>query len=164
LEGGLDADDYGLIGAKKWRMRSARNTRAGLKCLSCQSGAIRVSIDRINPLSRHDIQLSLPDQMVRGGERYVLRYCARADRPRRICVGVAQAHEPWQDLGYYETIDLTVSWKTFQREFVASATDDCVHIIFDVGEDTAGVELDRVILTQSVPVAAQSGRVSGSRV
>ena len=164
LEGGQGADDYGLIDAKKWRLRSARNTRAGLKCLPGQTGAVRVFIEQINALCRHDIQLSLPDQMVKGGERYVLRFYARADRPRRICAGVAQAHPPWQDLGYYEAVDLNVSWKTFQREFVASTSDDCAHIIFDVGEDNAGVELDRVILTSSAPVAAQSGRPSGSRV
>jgi hypothetical protein len=163
-EGTQEANGYGLIEAKKWRLRAAPNTRAGLKCLPDPTGAVRVYLEQINPLVRYDIQLSLPDQKVKAGERYTLRFQARADRPRCICVGVTQAHDPWRDLGFYQTINLTASWSAFRRDFVASATDDRARIIFDVGEDTAGVELGRVILAPSAPVGAQSGGAPGSRI
>ena len=133
----------------KWRMRAARNTVAGLAVLPDDPGAVRVNIERVNPSVNYDVQASLQLGPVEMGQDYVLRFRARADRPRRIGIGVAQAHHPWEPLGYYENLQLSESWTEFRREFRASAADERARVLFDVGAAAIPVEIARVTFARA---------------
>ena len=56
------------------------------------------------------------------------------------------AHEPWANLGLYQTIELTSNWRRFQLDFTAIADDDDARIHVDAGNSDIAVELSSVTL------------------
>jgi len=107
---------------------------------------MRIAIDRCGTATPHDIQLNQSRLRVREGQRGAVTFQARADRARAISIGVAQASQPWKELGLYAQVDLTPDWQDFREEFTATGTADNARILFDLGGDGASVEIRSVRL------------------
>jgi hypothetical protein len=90
---------------------------------------------------------------VKGGQFYTLTFRAQADRPRRISVGVGQAHEPWGNLGLYQGVDLGPEERLYEFGFTAKADDANARVSFVLGGDTAAVQLGEVGLRPGGPRA-----------
>ncbi|MFN0178290.1 MAG: glycosyltransferase [Gemmatimonadales bacterium] len=128
-----------------WSLRAVEGGGARLEFPSGEPGSLRVAIER--PTARdYDIQLNLPRLRLQSGHRYAIGFAARADQPREASVGVAQGHEPWDGLGWYQRIELTPQWRRFEGEFVAPADEVNARIHFDVGDHPASVEVTSVEL------------------
>ena len=94
----------------------------------------------------HDIQLNEPRLKVRENQTYLVTFLARADRPRSLYVGCAQAYPPWSNLGSHHNIELTTEWRKYEEKFVAVADSENARLYFDVGESDSPVELEAVTL------------------
>lgn len=123
------------------RLRAEGGNVAALAFLTDQPDAVRVIIARINNGALFDVQLNVPCLAVESTESYILLFRARADQPRRIGIGVAQAHDPWMNLGWYEEIELSTEWHEFHREFMTLTDDNQTRIHFDMGASAIAVEL-----------------------
>ncbi len=130
----------------KWWLRVAGGSAAELGLSGDDPEAVRIAIQKVATKTASDIQLNLPRLRVEANGSYRVRFQARADRPRSITVGFAQAHEPWKGLGLYRKIELTSDWGNFQEDFVASANETNGRIHFDVGERETSVDLSSVAL------------------
>lgn len=96
-------------------------------------GVVRVEIKKANTQTGWHIQLNLAPLKVQSRQRYSVSFRARAGNPRNVFLGVARNHNPWTDVGLYRALLLTPEWSSFQEEFMASADDDNVRILFDIG-------------------------------
>ena len=132
---------------RKWRLRAAGDENvAGLEFSAERPDMVRVVIEKAATDARFDIQLNVPDLALIANRAYTLRFRGRADKPRSVIAGVAQAHDPWQGLGLYESVDLFPEWKEFEATFVAAADDDQARVHFDLGSRAVSVELSDLTL------------------
>lgn len=89
-------------------------------------------------------QYSCAGLKVKKGQFYTLTFTVSASAERRISVGVAQAHDPWNNLGF--SSNFTISPKESQQRFgfVATADDDNGRVSFSVGQAVGQVTLSNV--------------------
>lgn len=133
-------------GSPAWRLRSHGANVAGVTFPTGEPDRVRVSIMRVAAGVPHDVQLNLAPFDVAAELSYRLQFQARSGVSRKMSFGVAQAHEPWLGLGLYEEVDLSPEWRSFDREFTASASDDRTRVHFDLGGHDGTVELSNVRL------------------
>jgi carbohydrate binding protein with CBM4/9 domain len=110
---------------------------------------VRIVTTRVSTDATFDVQINVRTLPLAEGRSYSIRFQARADASRSICVGIAQGHDPWLNLGWYEEIELVPEWRYIQREFIATADEDRARVHFDVGGSPIAVELSELNL-QSV--------------
>jgi hypothetical protein len=130
-------------GLGKARLRVGGDNLAGLEFPSGET-AIRVAIARLVTDRTYDVQLNIPIGRLLANRSYQLHFRARADQPRTIVAGIAQAHDPWSGLGLYEEVELSSEWREFHHQFTANATDEEARIHFDLGSAAASVELSGI--------------------
>ena len=130
----------------KWQLRVTSGNQARLVFPPEDRDLIRVAISKAKTKDPWDIQLNQPTLAVKSRHSYGIVFRARADRPRAVNLGCAQAHDPWDGLGLYRTIELTAEWQAQSIEFVATADDQDARIHFDLGGDDASVELSSLTL------------------
>ena len=141
------ADGTSIPGAPgDWQLVLGPGSDAHLMPAPGERESVRVVIASVRKRNRWDIQLNRPGLTAVAQQRYTIHFRARADRPRTIGVGFAQAHAPWAGLGLYRVIRLTPEWTEFHEEFVAAAGDDNCRIHFDVGRNRTAVEVAAVTL------------------
>jgi hypothetical protein len=134
------------IRERKWWLRVAAGNLANLVFPPNNPEMVRIAIEKAKTKKRFDIQLNQSRLKVKSEHRYTVSFQARADSPRGIIVGFAQAHQPWTGLGLYRKIDLTSEWQSFEENFVATADEDNARIHFDVGGSNIAVEVSSVRL------------------
>lgn len=134
----------------KWRLKVTGGNAADLVFSPDDPERVRIDISHVGAMTEHEIQLNQPHLNVKADHSYVVRFKARADRPRSIIVGFAKAYDPWSGLGLYERVELTSEWQSFQQSFVARADDGNARIHFDVGGSNTPVEVSAVSL-RSLP-------------
>jgi tetratricopeptide (TPR) repeat protein len=132
-----------------WSLRVAGSGMADLEFPSGDAEAVRIAIGKAASVS-YDIQLNQSHLAVRADQRYAIEFRARADRPRSIYVGFAQADEPWGGLGLYATVALTEAWQHFVEHFIARADEQNGRIHFNAGESAVSFEVASVRL-RSLP-------------
>ena len=125
--------------ATRWRLQAVAGSVAALE--RSAEGALRIAIAEASEETTWHIQLGRTGLKTVAGGTYLVYFQARADEERTIGVGVALAHSPWTNVGLYDCIELSTEWKPFCWEFVATADDDNVGLHFDVGGNSAAVEL-----------------------
>jgi glycosyltransferase involved in cell wall biosynthesis len=152
-----------------WQLRVAGGNKAELVFPPDDPEVVRVNISRaatptafdiqlnhsylsLNAASKtgFDIHLNHQQLKVKANENYTIAFRARADRARSISVGLAEAHEPWQGLGFYQTVNLMREWQSYEFAFVATADEGNARIHFDVGDSEIPVEFAAVRLVSLV--------------
>jgi glycosyltransferase involved in cell wall biosynthesis len=143
-----------------WSLRVVEGGAAALEFPSEDPDAVRVAVRKAAAVS-HDIQLNLPHLAVRADHDYSIEFRARADRPRSVYVGFAQADEPWANLGFYKSVALTEEWQHFVEHFIARIDDMNGRIHFDAGESAISFEVGSTRL-RSLPdgVMVEPGSVT----
>ncbi len=93
------------------------------------------------------LQVKHPKLQLTEEQYYTLSFKAAAEGPRTIWCSVMQDHDPWSNLGFSRTVDLTNQWQMFTFGFTANADDlnGRVNIAFG-GGDTTTFYLDDVEL------------------
>jgi glycosyltransferase involved in cell wall biosynthesis len=129
------------VQAAQIQLRTDGGSAAELVELPDEPGWVRIAIEKMATVTSSDIQLNIPFYKLQEHHRYVLRFQAKADNPRSLHFGLAEAHPPWTSLGLYQRMDLTQEWQRFEVEFVATADDDNARIHFDLGAAAFSVEL-----------------------
>jgi len=76
------------------------------------------------------VQFHQPQLRVEADRPYTLTFRARAEQPCSISVGISQAHEPWQNLGFNAEVRLTPEWREFRFTFSLARADDNARLIF----------------------------------
>ncbi len=125
----------------KWLFRNAPGNAARLLFPDGGAEAVRIAIDAAGTQTGYDIQLNRPNLPVNLNGEYEVVFSARADRPRALSVGFAQAHEPWSGLGMYATVELTTEWQSFSISFQANADEENGRIHIDAGGSDISVDL-----------------------
>jgi glycosyltransferase involved in cell wall biosynthesis/peptidoglycan/xylan/chitin deacetylase (PgdA/CDA1 family) len=123
---------------------------------------VRIAIERAASGTSFDIQLNLPRLHLEATHGYAVQFRARADAPRTMAVGVAEAHAPWAGLGWYHRVELSPVWQTFSAEFVALRDDTNARIHFDLGESDIAVDIGSVSLRRLADSREVEPRTGGS--
>ena len=92
------------------------------------------------------IQFSQGGFAVEKGRYYTVSFDAAAAAERPISCAVAQAHEPWSNLGLSRSFRLKPDWQSFRTGFTAADSDANARISFTLGADMAAVYLANVRL------------------
>lgn len=109
----------------------------------------RVEIEQAENGMAYDVQVNVRQGPVTAGRRYLVRFEARADRPRLAILGVARFGEPWDGLGCYQQIELSSKWAPIEVDFVAQDDADVARVHFDLGLESIPVEIRSVTLSES---------------
>jgi hypothetical protein len=97
----------------------------------------RLEITAVDGTTWH-LQFGQAGLKVKKGQFYTLSFRARTEGPKKISVGVSQAHDPWQNVGLTRDITLLPQDADYYYGFTATADDDNARISFSVG-GAAGV-------------------------
>lgn len=89
-------------------------------------------------------QYSCAGLKVKKGQFYTLTFTASASADRRISVSVAQAHDPWSNLGFSSNFAITPKQSQQRFGFVATTDDDNGRVSFSVGQAIGQVTLSNV--------------------
>lgn len=100
--------------------------------------------------SMFQMQLHCRDFPIVAGRWYTLTFEAKAKRPRRFLYNLSMAHAPWQNLGFSEQGDVSMDWKEFRAEFVATASDEQAGVYFPIGASPSGLEVRNLKLSERV--------------
>jgi hypothetical protein len=113
---------------------------------SATARSVRVTVTQPGTMSWH-VQFNQAGIKVQADHPYTLRFWARAEKPLKLTALVGQAHDPWNDLGLREEVDLTTEWKLFRFVFLPRASDDKARVSFtDLAGQAATVWLAGVSL------------------
>lgn len=108
--------------------------------------ALKITVTKLGKETWH-VQLNQPKLKMEADRPYTLTFFAKSDKPRQISVGIKQAHEPWADLGFRTTVNLTTQWQQFRFTFMLTEGDENARLdISQLGQDIgtywiAGVSL-----------------------
>lgn len=80
------------------------------------------------------------------GQDYELRFDARADRGRDVDLAVAQAHEPWQELGLFQRFRVWPEWRSFCIPLTPTFTEYDPRLVVQAGGSRVPLELANVSL------------------
>lgn len=120
---------------------------------------VSVLIDRAEDPTTWHIQLSHLGLDLAGHTEYRLRFRVRATREREYSFAVTMAHPPWETLGLYETATADTEWTWVERTLTTPQADDNARVNFDLGGDTANVDIADLSL-----VPTSGGPAVGSRL
>lgn len=130
-----------------WELSLQQEAAATVDTLT--GGVLQIR-DIASPLRTNwHVQLKRPGFGLVAGESYVIRFRARSNFPRRIEYGVMMAHPPHGDLGVYTTAELVPVWRTYEVPFIANALDPQAEILFNLGQDTAGLSIADVAVVRA---------------
>jgi hypothetical protein len=141
-----DAFTEGDLGGSEWSLRMAEGNRAGLVHPSPESNLLRIDIAQAGTREPWDIQLNRSPLRVQANHHYVIRFRARASKPRELCYGIVEAEARWDRLGRYSTVPLTTDWQDFHLRFGPIPQTGNARLHFDVGGNDVAVELADVSL------------------
>lgn len=78
------------------------------------------------------------------GRHYTVRFTARADKAAQLDLSVAQAHEPWNNMGLSAQARLTDKDQAFFFGFTASADEPDARLSFSLGRQAATIALSQI--------------------
>lgn len=110
---------------------------------------LRVEITKIAAELAWHLQVALCQFAVAKGDAYSLSFEARADSPRVITCALSQAHDPWDNLGFAETLPVDPTWRPFRFAFAANRDDPQARINLELGQKPIGVEFRSVRLEKT---------------
>ncbi|MFA0752233.1 MAG: hypothetical protein SLRJCFUN_002636 [Candidatus Fervidibacter sp.] len=97
---------------------------------------VRITVTKQGTQGWH-VQFHQPNLKVQADRPYTVSFWAKAERPCTITVGISQAHEPWQNLGFQANVRLTQEWREFRFTVMLSQGDDNARLIFsNLGNQT----------------------------
>jgi 4-hydroxybenzoate polyprenyltransferase len=127
------------------------------------SGVVRLTIPRPGSQPWH-ARLTRPCGSVSAGRRCRLELEIRAERLRRVTVGLWQDHAPWNSLGLREELVLTDQWTVLDLGFAAAEDANRASLGIWLGAEDAPVEIRRFSLKpERAPRAAKRGNASPTR-
>lgn len=106
--------------SQKWAVELDSQTR--LRKIA-DGRIMRLEILRTGRVAWHP-QLIAGNLTFEKGKCYTFSIRIRADRPVRLSLGIRQARDPWNNLGFHTRIDVGTQWKTFQFTFRPSETEN----------------------------------------
>ena len=104
------------------------------------SGTPSARIETVTPgTEAWHIQFQQSSLNMAAGTVYTVSFWAKADRNKTIDVVLEQAHDPWAQMGFSQTMDLTTSDQYFEFTFTPSISDANARLNFRGMYDTAGL-------------------------
>jgi hypothetical protein len=100
----------------------------------------RLEISAVDGTEWH-LQFGQAGLKLKKGQFYTLSFRGRTEGPKKISVGVSQAHAPWQNLGITSAVTLYPQETDQYYGFTASADDDNARISFSVGAEKGAIYL-----------------------
>ncbi|MFA0767745.1 MAG: hypothetical protein OXFUSZZB_001073 [Candidatus Fervidibacter sp.] len=91
--------------------------------------SVRITVTKQGTQGWH-VQFHQPNLKVQPDRPYTVSFWAKAEQPCTITVGISQAHEPWQNLGFQANVRLTQEWQEFRFTVMLSRGDDNARLIF----------------------------------
>ncbi len=96
-----------------------------------------------------DVQLNQRSVLLENGSTYQVSFDAYAASPREIIPNTSMASAPWTIYGGYHTVTLSTTKQAYTYSFTMNhATDPDARVTFNLGQSTADVYLDNIMLTK----------------
>ena len=160
INGSFDKSDAASALPANWILEQHDTAKAAAKVASYkQRKAVAIEIAQTDSFGWH-LQFNQGGFRLEKGKYYTVIFSAAAAGKKRMPLVVAQAHDPWQNLGMSQTVDLTTDWKEFRFGFTALQSDANARISFTVGEDKTTVCLADIRLCPG----GQTGLMDGESI
>ncbi len=151
-------------GSRGWTLEAPRPAEATL-AVAAGAGpegapALRAVMTRPGEQQWH-FQVHHRDLDLREGRTYTVEFWARADRARRISVGVRLQEPDWRHVGLNAGVDLTPSWRRYRFVFIAAnPVPQKTRLSFNNDNQPGTVEIARVSLRPGVALETTPGGIS----
>lgn len=130
------------LAPQAWFFGVSKDAEATLETPAGLPAAARVTIAKAADAERPwAVRINGPSFPVSEGEELYASFRARADAPRQIIATVNMANPPGSSLGLRKLVELSTEWKSFGFAFKPTASDPAAHLLFQLGESDAAVEV-----------------------
>ena len=145
---GTFGSDFEFSWKNNWAIELDGKTKVSWRVLSpeetgIESSALQVKIDETGEVAWRP-QFNCVGLSVKKGEPYQIRFKIRANKARSFDVSVKQNHDPWNSIGYQDSVAATTEWREVEASFIAPADDDQVRVTFNGFEPGDVIELANV--------------------
>lgn len=129
-----------------WRLEQHEGAQANAVFPQQSPGLIQVNIQKVSGGPSWHVKLTRDEVPLQAQQPHELTFEARANKPKKISLGVGQAHAPWNNLGVFNELELKEEWQPFKVPFTPNADDANARVFFDLGGDPIGVEIRQIQL------------------
>lgn len=143
--------------AGPWRLSNQQGASAQL-AEGSTAEALRITMGDKPGTEPWHVQLALPGVQVKKGARLRIEFRARAAAPRGLNCSVGMNHDPWKSLGLYREFKISNEWEVFIIDFSPSADDAEGRLYFDLGGNSADMEIERASVSLMGPDGAPAVR------
>ncbi|MDT0593771.1 carbohydrate binding domain-containing protein [Glaciecola petra] len=92
-----------------------------------------------------EVQFGQQDFDIIAGQKYVLKFGAKASAPGTISSALMQQNSPWANLGHYAQYNVDVNWQSYETTFEATSSEDPSRLAFLLGgEGARTIWFDRI--------------------
>lgn len=113
------------------------------------SQALQAQVTAVDGTDWH-AQFGQSNLALQAGRAYRVRFAARASTPTTIAVDVMRDSDPWDSLGFSETINLTTAWQVFDYTFTATETIyGGAQLVFSVGQAVRTLWFDGFVFREA---------------
>ena len=123
---------------------------------SAGTHSLKVNVSAVDDQAWH-VQLVQGGFSVVAGQAYRLSFDAKASAGGGFNAAVGQAHDPWQILGLWTTVEPAAGWQPFEFVFFATANEMDARIGFDLGQSVRTIWIDNVSLKPFNPAGLLPG-------
>ncbi len=107
----------------------------------------RVTVTTNGPPHRLQLMHNFANAALVPGEGYVLRFCAKAERPTGFRVALLNRNKPWGNVGLQRSVTVDAQWKTFRFPFRARRSEqEFGKVDFFLGDVRGTVWIDGVAI------------------
>jgi hypothetical protein len=129
-----------------WTLQCSDGNIARIVPLADGADGVRIEIDR--PVFKQPWDLAVGRHVaVQAGKTYELTFQGRSGEPRRVTLNLREFHPPWENLGFYQDLDLEPQWQSFQFRFVAKRGSNHAMLDFQLGTSAVSAEFKNVALS-----------------
>ena len=144
--------DFKFNAGTNWNIELDGKTKVSSRVLppeesGLDSSALQVKVDETGEVSWRP-QFHCVGLSVKKGEPYQIRFKIRANKDRDFSASVKQNHDPWNEIGYQDSVAATTTWKDVEATFVAPTDDGQVRLTFNGFEPGDVIELADVSFRQ----------------
>ncbi len=135
-----------------WADEAARTTVSFPASGIASSNAVKIDVEALPPGSpAHCINLFRDSVSVAKDEPYIVRFRAKADKPRYLVVSLQRRAGEWEGLGLWTRLPLDSDWTDYELPFNATGTRSDGGLQFLLGEEKGAVYIDAVSMEHQAP-------------
>ncbi|MGI6401776.1 MAG: carbohydrate binding domain-containing protein [Thermoguttaceae bacterium] len=132
---GVFDDGFKFNADRNWNLETDAKCEVSYRVLPPEESGLKTSALRFEVAQLGEVdwrpQFHYVGLSLESGKPYQVAFKVRADKKNSLGVSVKENHDPWENTGLADTIDVDTQWKDVKLSFTSPVTDDSIRLTFN---------------------------------